>query len=759
MTKSLGIVLCIAYSMGLLLSRAAGFLIVWGLSLPWSGIIGCLLIPLSIVIAPSHFTQGLKAKQGLWIGSIFLLATLYITLRSPTPGPQDISHFIDRAQAIAPTQIITGKLIDEPRLNRDLKGRFRIATKQLQILDDHGEITFQIPVKGRLYVTAPLLQVTGLHSGQWIKAKGRLYLPQSAKNPNGFDFKAYLTQKETFTGFVTEKLVFQPKHHWGLWQIRQRIVRSQVRALGSPQGQLVSAMSLGRKAVDLPQDIQDLFSKVGLAHTIAASGFHVSLMLGTVLALLRSRPDRTQVIAGGLSLVGYLALTGLQASVIRAALMGVATLAGLATHRKVIPSGALLIAVTLMLLFDPNWVWQVGFQLSVVATWGLIVTVPVLTKHLDWMPITLASLIAVPIAATVWTLPLMLYYFNVLSGSSLILNIIATPLISIISLGGIASSAVSLVFPAIGSTVAQLLYYPLQALLWLAQTFSKLPGSAIAIGQITLWQLVGLYSILLFGLWGVRSRAVHLLLALSFITLILGPIGWRSLTQYQVTVLATGKAPVWVMQDQGQTTLVNSGDEKTAFYTVNPFLKQAGINQIENAIALPFQQDNQSGWQSLLRQTPAKHLYSNDDSSLLSELVQTFHPLTLGQNTSLQKLQVQLLDNENPILRLTTLQQSWLLLPSLSLGLQNYLAESRAIPSSEVLLWNGDDISNPFLKRVQPQVAICYGHTLSEAMERHLQQQGIQVYWTERDGAITWQPHHGFHSYLKTNHRNASLWG
>lgn len=760
MTLSLGMALCVAYSAGLLLSYAAGFLTLESLSVPWSGIIGGCFIPLFVAIAPPNLKLGLRIRQGCWLGCIFLLATLHITLRAPTAGTQDISQFVDRVQAIAPTQIITGRLIDEPSLNRDLKGRFTVAVDKLQILDERDELTFEIPVGGHLYITAPLLQVTGLHRGEWIQARGRLYLPSPALNPNGFDFQAYLARQGTFAGFVADKLDFRPQHRWGLWRIRQRIVRTHVRALGSPLGQLVSAIALGRKAVDLPRDIQELFSRVGLAHTIAASGFHVSLLLGTVLALLRSRSDKTQAVVGVAVLIVYLTLTGLQPSVVRAALMGSAALIGLVSDRKVIPRGALIVAITLMLIANPNWIWNVGFQLSVVATWGLIVTVPVLTKQLDWMPVTVASLIAVPTAATLWTLPLMLYHFNVISGSSILLNIMATPLISVVSLGGIASSAVSLASPTVGGLSAQLLDYPLRALLGLARMFSHLPGSAIAIGQISVWQMIGLYSILFFCLSGVRRQMLRGLLAICFIGLILGPMGWRLLTQYQVTILAAGQELVWVMQDHGQTTVLNSGNDKTAFYTVGPFLKQAGVNQIERAIALPFQPDYLSGWQTLLRQIPAKHWYGSElDVPPLPALIQQVHALQPGQTTALKHLNVQLLGTQNPIVRLTTPQESWLLLPTLSVDLQDHLSGAGSVLQSDVLLWNGDDLSKQLLAIVRPRIAICYGHRLSDSIRLRLQKLNIQTYCTGEDGAITWQPRTGFHSYRATKHRNASPWG
>jgi competence protein ComEC len=760
MAMSLGMGLCLAYTLGLLLSSVAGFLPVGSIAVPGAGIFGLVLLLSWGVTVPRRFKLGFRTADWVCFGIVFLGATLYIAVRSPSVGPQDISHYVERAGAIAPTHIITGRVIDEPSLNRELKSRFRVAVQQLQGLDADHQITFQIPTQGQAYVSAPLLQVTGLHAGQRLKAKGRLYLPTPALNPNGFDFQAYLTQQNTFAGFVAEELRFQSSATWGLWRIRQRIVRAQVQALGSPIGQLVSAMALGREAVDLPTNVRDLFARVGLAHTIAASGFHVSLLLGVVLALMRSRPDHSRAIVGGLVLAGYVILTGGQASVIRAAIMGGATLLGLATGRQVIPSGALLIAVAGMLIWNPMWIWDIGFQLSVMATWGLIVTVPTLTKRLDWMPVTIAGLVAVPLAATLWTLPLTLYHFNVMAGLSVVLNLIATPLVTIISLGGMGSSALALVWPTLGAWIAQGLYFPAQGLWWLAQTSSHWPGSSVAIGQITLWQFVGLYTLLGLGLCPTQLRVAKLkpLLPIAFVGLLWLPIGWRSLTQHQITILAAGGELVWVQQDHGRTRLVNQGDEQTALYTVTPFLTQAGVNRLDHAIVLPNPSGNVAGWQTLLRETPSAHLHHVSDLSALADQDTAFHSLLPGQTVPLPHLTVELLDQDAAILRLTA-QQRWLLLPPLDTTQQAALAASDLDWQSEVLVWSGDAIAPTWLTAIHPKVAICYGRTLPASIERLLQQAGIQTYWTQRDGAVTWQNRQGFHSYLETKHRNMRPWG
>lgn len=114
---------------------------------------------------------------------------------------------------------------------------------------------------------------------------------------------------------------------------------------------------------------------------------------------------------------------------------------------------------------------DLGFRFSIefLATLGLIVTVPALVNRLAWLPPAIASLIAVPLAATLWTLPVQLSVFGVIPSYSLLLNVLSTPLISIISIGGIISALVGLIWTQAGSFIASVLHYPTDWLIKLVE--------------------------------------------------------------------------------------------------------------------------------------------------------------------------------------------------------------------------------------------------------------------------------------------------
>ncbi|NJL83441.1 MAG: ComEC/Rec2 family competence protein [Chloroflexaceae bacterium] len=405
---------------------------------------------------PRMWRFGPRRHQWLVAGLIAGLGIVYLQIRLPQPASQDISQLLAQGDASPATVTVTGKILEPPRLTRQRKVQFWLQATAVS----QGE-TLEQAVTGKVYATVPLLQGTGLYPGQLVAVTGRLYQPRAALNPGAFDFRTYLAAKGTFTGLAGKQVIALAKPpRWGLWRWRQRIVRAQVKPLGSPAGPLLSSIVLGRQAVDLPHDIRDLFIKAGLAHVLAASGFHVSLLLGAILTLTKGLGRRTQLILGVIALVFYVGLTGIQPSVLRAALMGGAALLAIAWEQKIRPVGLLLVVAVGLLLVNPLWIFDLGFALSFLATLGLLVTLPPLLKVFEGSPPVFATAIAVPLAASLWTLPLLIYLYNTVVTYSLIANVVSTIPITVISLGGMASAFAALLWPPAGSAIA--FYWPIR---------------------------------------------------------------------------------------------------------------------------------------------------------------------------------------------------------------------------------------------------------------------------------------------------------
>ncbi|WP_414514097.1 ComEC/Rec2 family competence protein [Nostoc sp. PCC 9305] len=783
MIQTSGVIICLGYIFGLLLTAVP-----WGgVGILVVGIVGAIVFRRRTTLQqfaqkPENAGSKNKAVPNIWhstahpriwlaAGLVGLLATLYFQWRMPQPGAKDISQFVPPGNSSNQEQlvIVRGEVVSNPRLTRSQRGQFWLETTQLdEVKNDKGSAGVPQGVTGKLYVTVPILQATGLYPSQQIAVTGILYKPKAASNPGGFDFQKFLKQEGTFAGLIGRQInVLDRERKWGWWQIRERIVRSQVRWLGVPEGPLVSAMVLGSKAVDLPYDIRDLFVQAGLAHALAASGFQTSLILSVILQLTRRARKGTQFTLGFLGLIIFLSLTGFQPAVLRAVIMGFAALVGLLLKRKVKQFGSLLLAATLLLVFNPLWIWDLGFQLSFLATLGLVVTVPALVNRLAWLPPAIAALIAVPLAATIWTLPVQLFVFGVVPSYSLLLNVVSTPLISIISIGGIISALVGLVWTEAGSFLAGVLHYPTDWLIKLVEFFSKLPGNSVAVGSISTWQLLAIY-ILIILVWLVRWWQRRWWFAnMIAIGLVFIPLWHSKNTLFRITVLESGTEPIVVVQDRGTVTVINSGDEGTGRFTILPFLQQQGVNQINWAIATDFQGDQSNAWFELMQRLPINNFYEyspQTDNSITTQAIQQelqkhqgiYQSLAVGQSVKAGSIVAQLINDQLPILQLQILGQNWLLVGNVKSKEVQKLVKNGSLSRPQVL-WCAPESLKDLVIALQPQVAIASSANFDPKILFELNQSQTKLFFTGRDGAIQWTPNGQFEAFIESTENKSSV--
>ncbi|MFC0581061.1 ComEC/Rec2 family competence protein [Micrococcoides hystricis] len=197
----------------------------------------------------------------------------------------------------------------------------------------------------------------------------------------------------------------------------------------------------------------------GLSHLSAVSGANCALVFGVVTTLMRRLrlPMWLQMLASSVALILFILVVGFEPSVLRAGVMGlvgaIAVFAG--RGRKTLP--LLYVACIGLLLFDPWYVTDLAFQLSVAATWGIIVWGTALSNLFPvWVPRILAQATAVAVAATIATIPVLGPATGALPTHSVAANVLVTPLVPLITLLGTAALPFVLWLPAL----AKVLLYP-----------------------------------------------------------------------------------------------------------------------------------------------------------------------------------------------------------------------------------------------------------------------------------------------------------
>ncbi len=255
--------------------------------------------------------------------------------------------------------------------------------------------------------------------------------------------------------------------------------------------------------------MEDAFQRTGTTHIIAISGFNIAILAGLFTGITtRLLGRKWGSIAALVGISSYTILVGADAAVVRAAIMGAAGVFGGMFGRRQNGLNSLGMAALAMMLHDPNFPWDVGFQLSIAATLGLVLYAqPIEEWFLDVMKGRVAEekaerligpiseFFLFTIIAQVMTLPIMAYHFGGISWIALIANPLILPVQSLVMiLGGLAMLGGMLV-PGLGRLLAVVAAPFVTYTIKVVTLLARLPG-----GDFTLPKFNALWLLLFYGL-------------------------------------------------------------------------------------------------------------------------------------------------------------------------------------------------------------------------------------------------------------------
>ncbi len=288
---------------------------------------------------------------------------------------------------------------------------------------------------------------------------------------------------------------------------------------------IVTAMTLGEKQ-NISRELKQVYSISGASHVFALSGLHVSILFGLLMFLLPSRrhPSVSAVIATGI-LWGYVALIGAQPSLLRATVMLTCYAICLTIGQNTDSLSKLCLAATIMLLAKPQWLFDISFQMSFAAVFGIATCYspmrnilalkradykrPPIIVHIKKAELWMWSLTVLSLSAQLFTLPLIVHYFGRISVYSLLANLIVSPLATLIV--GTALLTLVLTFlasplPVIGSALsfmerpmrwsATLLQHLTHYMNTTLTNIAALPGSHLDGLQVSIPETVCIYVII-----------------------------------------------------------------------------------------------------------------------------------------------------------------------------------------------------------------------------------------------------------------------
>ena len=482
--------------------------------------------------------------------------------------------------------------------------------------------------------------------GTELRLTGRIERVESESG--GFDFAAHLRRR----GIAGELAISRARVTGGrrggvqgtLDGIRERALAGIAAGLPPTLGALAQGMVLG--ADDrVPDTVRDDFRDAGLAHVLAASGQNVMLLVALAIPLLAAAglSHRARIPALIALIALYVPLAGAGPSIQRAGVMGTAVLLATLLSRPASRWYALFVAACVTLALEPR-VWQEpGWQLSFAAVAGILLLAPGIGRRLGALPRAIAGAIALTVAATVATAPLIAHHFGTVSLASLPANVVALPLVApIMWLGTLRGLLAQSTGAGIATTLGDLLGRLQEPLLAgferIAALFADMPGATLAVSLPGARDLALAYALLGAAVLAARrlanrldartSTAVaylrrlprnrKLALAAAAVTLLalasaygLSPTG--SPAQLTVTFLDVG---------QGDATLVQHPDGSTVLFDGGPpeagvarLLRRAGVHRLSALVMTHASRDHHGGLAEVVERFPIDLLLDGGDGT------------------------------------------------------------------------------------------------------------------------------------------------
>ena len=350
------------------------------------------------------------------------------------------SNYIHCKKAFETPQIITFTLREKLKSNA-YNDRFTAIINTINRKNYSGKIIVNIQKDS----------LKNLIIGNVIKVKTVLQQNSSNKNPNQFDYGKYLADKQIYAQIYTNKteIVINKNLKKDIWyysgRLHSRIVRNLEKAnFNNEEMNVALALILGQQQ-DISSDIIQDYQYSGATHILSVSGLHVGFIMLFINFILKPIPNTRKgslikLISILLSLGAFAIISGLSPSVLRSVVMFSFLAIGNHLRRSGSIYHTLLVSMLLILLCEPYFLFDVGFQLSYLALFFIVWLQPLLKQI--WTPkhkiqTTIWNALTVSFAAQIGTLPLCLYYFHQFPGLFFVTNIVIIPILSFIMIAGI----------------------------------------------------------------------------------------------------------------------------------------------------------------------------------------------------------------------------------------------------------------------------------------------------------------------------------
>ncbi|MGE5613126.1 MAG: DNA internalization-related competence protein ComEC/Rec2 [Bacillota bacterium] len=485
-------------------------------------------------------------------------------------------------------------------------------------------------IKGKILLTTlAATDASFFDYGSEVVFEGMLTQPKGARNPGGFDYRSYLAQKGVGASvFAYPYFIETMEGKGGNFIVRagmaarNRIVHVIENSLPRQQAGLLNGMLIGYKK-GLSEEVREVFGNAGLLHIVAVSGANVAFLmlpLSFLLKLLRV-PKRIANILVIMFLFFFMFVAGFEPSVFRAVVMATVFLLSAALYREPDTYSAMAVSCIILLAINPCMLFNIGFQLSYGATLGIVMLSGNIenTAVLRIIRGKTQKILSATLAAQLGVLPVTLIHFNKISVISIIPNLLAAPMLELITILGMLMAVLGQFSLAVSRLVGYLNCNFLSLVLYIAKWASDMPFSVARTATPTLALAAAYYFVVWFLLWykplkGIRLNMRHTAAVLSFAA-VAALIGYVLPGRLVVVFLDVGQGDsAFIRTYTGRTVIIDGGgsdtgaDSRIGENTVIPFLLDYGATSLDAVIATHPHGDHTQGLEDVLEQMKVARL-------------------------------------------------------------------------------------------------------------------------------------------------------
>jgi competence protein ComEC len=280
--------------------------------------------------------------------------------------------------------------------------------------------------------------------------------------------------------------------------------------LSEPSAGLVAGVTVGEKG-GIDKQTEEMFRRVGLIHIVVLSGYNITVVSDMVMRILSFLPRVLMLTFGGVAILFFVVATGASATAVRAGGMAVLALCARYVGARYDIVRALFFVAGGMLLYNPYTLYDPSFQLSFLATLGLITYSPILERKLFWVPkiLSLRETLSTTLATQLFVLPLIVYLSGQVSLVSVFANIIVLPVVPMLMFFGSVLGIVAGIFSHAGFVLSFPAMAVSEYVLNVSEMFSRIPYSSVQVPYFSEAIVWCSYAVLVIILIRSRVRTSH----------------------------------------------------------------------------------------------------------------------------------------------------------------------------------------------------------------------------------------------------------